>query len=179
MNIHMWPYSLLHYNRMNDAKRKLIDIQDNGLDRVIWHIYDSEPGKFPKQDNDLFDLILMRNREYKSTSESPQDYISRLIEKGKKKDDNGILHVVKGDISLDFRVRDEGTTVTVHDLTLFEANFVESYLATPFPLEVVKGKVNVINHHFRLDYQGWNSTNNRKITGWNVTRNPDELVYHC
>lgn len=163
---------------MEEAKRRLRYAQEHGIDREVWHVYGSNTSNYPTYNRGFLDRILMQKREFKSSSESSQDYIFRLVRSGRNIEFNGHLYVVKGSLSLDFRLRNEGTKETREKIRFYDVDEDSTLGGIIFDLEDVEGVVPVRIHNFRLDYQGWDMAKNLQLSRGHMRNEPDMIVYH-
>jgi hypothetical protein len=156
-------YSYFDQKGVREAKEDLAEAREHGLDLVIWHIH-GDADDLPTHDRGRLEKIFRLKREFRPPSESPLDYIDRLITKGRIIEQNGSIYIARHSIVLDFRTKDEGiqenTEETcfydVEDSRLARSGSNGKLLARMVPtFEEVTGIVTVRRHNFRLDYQNW------------------------
>jgi hypothetical protein len=178
MSVEALALDLIDEADMEEAKERLKHAQEHGIDHEVWHIYGSNTSNFPNYDRGFLDWISFQKREFKSSSESGQDYISRLVRSGQNIDFNGNLYVVKGSLGLDFKLRTEGTQETREKIRFYDLDKDSTLGGIIVDLEDVEGIVPVRNHNFRLDYQGWNMAKNLQLSSGHMRNEPDKIVYH-
>ena len=173
---------------MKKAKERLKHAQEHGIDHEVWHVYGSNTNNYPNYDRGFLDWLLIQKKEFKSSSESAQDYISRLVRSGQIIEYSGNLYIVKGSLGLDFRLRNEGTQETREKIKFYDVDKDSTYRGGVIGDEQrklakcagadVEGIVSVRNHNFRLDYQGWNMAKNLQVSHGHIRNEPDKIVYH-
>ncbi len=74
------------------------------LDRFYWGIRDSSKNGFPVTKRSALDEFFGRKKEFKDSSETPEEYIARMIDEGQVKENGTCLYVVQGSVSLEFKI---------------------------------------------------------------------------
>ena len=130
-------------NDMEEAKERLKHAQEHGIDREVWHVYDSNTSTYPNYDRGFFDWISMQKREFKSSSESAQDYISRLVRSGQNIEFKGNLYVVQGSLGLDFKLKNEGIDTRSFFIPLHKMPYLNEGLKLPVAEELGEKGINL------------------------------------
>lgn len=141
------------------SKKRLEEAKKNGLDVVVWNIYNHENANIP-----VGGRILKRN--FKRPKEPIEDYILRLMEFGKlsKKDD--LLIIQNKIIALIFDFKNKG--IESNDETVdFYRGMDES--------KKIEGVVNLRKHNYELIYKSMLVNYPLQASGINK---PNEVIFH-
>lgn len=166
-------FDLMDEDDMEDAKKRLNEAQRNGIYRESWHFCNTNSADYPICERSRLEKLLRKKTEYKSQTESSQDYISRLIDDGKKIKTRQFLHLIKNNLSLDFRIIDEKSEEKLEERTFYDVHGDSTFGGIMVDLKDVKGIIRVNTNIIRLDYQGWSMTEKK---GYFASK-PDEILF--
>lgn len=149
---------LMDESTMQDAERQLSYDKQNGIDETVIDISGAETGSYPESERSILEYLLSRGKEFKTSKERPEDYLTRLITKGDLQRTDDKLYVTKGDVCLEFRilhatVKEREETRTYYDVdehSCMGGMFVD--------LHDVRGKVTVREHRLSLEYTTWHDS---------------------
>jgi len=171
----IYAMDLMEEEDMEEAKERLEVARKSGIDRTVWHVYDWNTENYPNFDRGFLHKLFRTGEELKSSSESQQSYILRLIKRGDVIDYQNQIHLVKDRISLNFNLQDQYVQKQNQKVKFYDSGEGCSF-GIFVDIEDVEGIIEVRNNNLRLDYKGWNFV--RRFPDVLPKPKPDEVVFH-
>ncbi|MBT7902954.1 hypothetical protein HN587_03750 [Candidatus Woesearchaeota archaeon] len=169
---------LMDESDMEDAKQRLESAQQTGIDTLVWNIGGTQTNNFPEQNRGVIDFLTGSKKGYKSSKESKQQYISRMIKKGEcTKTRNSEVYLTLGEIVLELKVTNSNTFQAQQNMSFYNVD-QDSFLGGIIvDLQDVKGEVTVRTHVVNLEYVRWHTTDKKAYEPTARIEKPDRIKY--
>lgn len=132
---------------------------ERGFLNSEWQVKNTKKGNFPTVERTFLDFLLFRNRWYKSSKESPEEYITGLISGSHCQphvfEEDGLIKIIRGIVCLEFAIDD--FSEETHAVRLGEG--LDTKLKET---------------RYKLSYQGWK---NIKISARAAVPNPTMIKF--
>lgn len=135
------------------AREQLRHLQQEGLDEFIWDISGVDENNLPSRRHSwmrFFEELPMISVDYKLPEETPEDYVTRMARDGTATGIAKIMHLIKGNVGLQFKVQNEIVDNSERWRSTLDPVPV---MGTRYPLiEPVAGIVPVRTHIMEMSY---------------------------
>jgi hypothetical protein len=160
-----------------DAEKYVDEVRRYGLGRIVWNVIIRE--ELPEHERSFLERLCGLNKEFKSVSETSEDYVQRIIRTGNCYERQDKVFAVKSRIGLVFDSRFEETVKSAGRLSVLytEEGGIPGIIygdTQSFDLEV-----QVREHSFVLNYRCWRFADDLLIGLSRQIAKPDKVNIYC